>query len=86
MGSAWVQRHYPELAFHDAEDHTTPFRAQTSRCFRMANFLRVQLRSIVSGHFFYFAARLSYAAGFLYGFLSGKSGDTWFDRLQKVAQ
>lgn len=86
MGSSWVQRHYPELAFHDAEDHTTPFRAQTPRWYRLANFAWVQLRSIASGHSFYFAARLSYAAGFLCGALSRKSGDSWFDRFQKEAQ
>ena len=83
MGSAWVQRHYPELAFHDAEDHTTPFKAQTSRGHRITNFLRIQLRSMVSARFFYFAARLSYAIGLLYGTLSQKSGDAWFDRIQK---
>lgn len=85
MGSAWVQRYYPELAFHDAEDHTAPFRAQTSRWYRLANFIRAQLRSMASRHFFYFAARLSYAAGFLYGVLSNKSGDSWFDRIQEEA-
>jgi GT2 family glycosyltransferase len=85
MGSAWVQRHYPDLAFHDAEEHTTPFKAQTPRWHRMACFAWSQLRSMVRGHFFYFAARLSYAAGFVYAFLSQKSGDPWFDKMQKEA-
>jgi GT2 family glycosyltransferase len=86
MGSAWVQRNYPELAFHDSEDHTTPFRAQTSRGYRLAHFVRVQMRSIAAGHFFYFAARVGYAVGFLYGALTEKSGDPWFDRQYKEAQ
>lgn len=79
MGSSWVQRHYPELTFHDSEDHTTPFRAKTSFQFRIIISLTNFMKSIVYGHFFYFFARVSYAMGFAYGILSGKSGDPWFD-------
>jgi GT2 family glycosyltransferase len=85
MGSSWVQMHYPELAFHDAEDHTAPFRAQTSRVHRIASFAWGQLRNLIMGRVFYFAARLSYAAGFLYGAMSRKSGDPWYDRHHREA-
>jgi len=80
MGSCWVQRHYPELAFHDSEDHTTPFQPQTTRPFRMMTFCGDLLKSILHGHIFYFLARISYALGFGYGIFSGKSGDPFFDQ------
>jgi glycosyltransferase involved in cell wall biosynthesis len=85
MGSAWVQRRYPHLAFHDAEDHTTPFRARTPRGHRLARFFLDQARCLASGHFFYFVARIGYAAGFLYGVLSRKSGDARLDRNREEA-
>ena len=80
MGSAWVQRHYPELAFHDSENHTTPFRFKTSLPFRIVTSFLNFLKSMVRGRLFYFLSRISYAMGFSYGVLSGKSGDPWFDR------
>ena len=80
MGSSWVQRHYPELAFHDSEDHTKHFRAQTALSFRMMAFWGRLLKSVLHGHIFYFLARISYALGFGYGILSGKSGDPFFDQ------
>jgi glycosyltransferase involved in cell wall biosynthesis len=79
MGSSWVQKHYPELTFHDSVDHTTAFRARTSLQFRIIASFTDLSKSIVCGHFFYFLARVSYAMGFAYGILSGKSGDPWFD-------
>jgi len=79
MGSSWVQRHYPELAFHDSEDHTSHFRPKTSLPFRILTSLLDILESIVRGHLFYFFSRISYAMGFAYGGFSGKSGDPWFD-------
>jgi hypothetical protein len=85
MGSCWVQRHFPELAFHDAEDHTTPFRARTSRGCRIAGFAWGQLGNLARGRVFYFTARLGYAAGFLYGAMSRKSGDPWYDRHHREA-
>jgi glycosyltransferase involved in cell wall biosynthesis len=85
MGSCWVQRHYPELAFHDAEDHTSPFRAQTSRGRRIAGFAWGQLHNLLQGRGFYFISRLAYAVGFLYGAMSRKSGDPWFDRQYREA-
>lgn len=80
MGSAWVQRHHPELAFHDSEDHTTPFMPKTALPFRIVTSLLKLLKSIVRGHLFYFLSRISYAIGFSYGVVSGKSGDPWLDR------
>jgi len=80
MGSAWVQRHYPELAFHDSEDHTTPFKAQTKKQFRIVNFILGLVKSLLCCHCFYFISRVSYALGFVYGLLSGKSGDSWYDK------
>ena len=79
IGSSWVQRHYPELAFHDSENHTTPFRPKTSLPFRIMTFLLNLLKSIIRGHLFYFFSRIIYAMGLSYGVLSGKSGDPWFD-------
>lgn len=79
MGSSWVQRHYPELTFHDSEDHTTSFKPRTSFQFRIITSLANLLKSIVRGHFFYLLARVSYAIGFAYGIFTGKSGDPWFD-------
>ena len=80
MGSAWVQRHHPELAFHDSEDHTTPFMPKTTLRFRIVTSLLKLLKSIFRGHLFYFLSRISYAIGFSYGVVSGKSGDPWLDR------
>jgi GT2 family glycosyltransferase len=80
MGSAWVQRHNPELAYHDAEDHTKTFIPKTSLGYRIINSVMVLFQSLLRMHLFYFSARLSYAAGFFYGRLTGKSGDPWFDR------
>jgi len=80
MGSAWVQRHHPELAFHDSEDHTTPFMPKTTLSFRIVTSLLKLLKSIVRGHLFYFLSRISYAIGFSYGVVSRKSGDPWLDR------
>jgi len=79
MGSSWVQRHYPELAFRDSENHTTPFRPRNSLPFRIISSLLILLKCIVRGHLFYFFSRVIYAMGFVYGVLSGKSGDPWFD-------
>ena len=80
MGSCWVQRHYPELAFHDSEDHTAPFQPQTTQPFRVIIFFGNLLKNILHGHIFYSLARISYALGFGYGMISGKSGDSFFDQ------
>lgn len=80
MGSFWVQRYYPDFAIHDSKDHTTAFKAQTPLQYRVLASLLNLLKCIVRCHFFYFAARTSYAMGFAYGVFSGKSGDPWFDR------
>lgn len=83
MGSAWVQKHHPEMAYHDSEDHTKAFNPQTPLSYRIMKSLSVLLQSLFRVHLFHFLARLSYAAGFLYGRMTDKSGDAWFDRTGK---
>lgn len=80
MGSAWVRRYHPELAFRDSEDHTAPFRARTTLGYRIGRSIRDLGRRILRGHMIYAAASASYALGYLYGSMTGKSGDDEFDR------
>jgi len=61
MGSAWVQRHYPEYAIHDSEDHTAVFREKTTLPFRLRYSCVRFLQSVMQGHFIYAAVRVSYA-------------------------
>lgn len=82
MGSAWVQRHYPEYAIHDSEEHTAVFQEKTTLPYRMRYSVVRLLKCLMKGHFFYAAARISYAMGYLYSLWTGKSGDAWFDRKQ----
>ncbi len=82
MGSAWVQRHYPEYAIHDSEEHTAAFQEKTTLTYRLRySFVRF-LKSVIQGHFIYAAAKVSYAMGYLYSLWTGKSGDSRFDREQ----
>jgi len=82
MGSAWVQRHYPEYAIHDSEEHTAVFQEKTTLPYRMRYSVVRLVKCLMKGHFFYAAARISYAMGYLYSLWTGKSGDAWFDRKQ----
>ncbi len=80
VGSAWVQVNYPEFAIHDSEEHTAAFKEKTTLMYRLRySFVRF-LKSVIQGHFIYAAARVSYAVGYLYGRLTGKSGDADFDK------
>jgi GT2 family glycosyltransferase len=83
MGSAWVKRRYPELAFHDSEGHTKPFRERTTLGYRIGQSVQNLMQCMLRGHWIYAAARASYAFGYLYGSMTGKSGDTEFDKGQK---
>ena len=80
MGSCWVQRNFPDLAFHDSESHRSSFQAQTILSYRVRNSVLQLIELLAKGHFFYFLSRLSYGLGFIYGALSNRSGDSWFDR------
>lgn len=82
MGSAWVRRNYPELALHDSEDHTSPFRSRTTLGYRVGQSICDLMRCILRGHWLYAAARGSYALGYLYGSSTGRSGDAEFDSRQ----
>lgn len=80
MGSFWVQKHYPELALNDSDDHATPFKEQTSLPYRTRSSLLNMFKDFFRCHWIYFAARASYSLGFVYAIFSGKSGDPWYDR------
>jgi GT2 family glycosyltransferase len=85
MGSCWVNKNYPELAFHDSDEHTTAFQVQTKLSYRIISSMLNMLISIFKGHVFYILSRLSYSLGFVCGAITGKSGDPWFDRKLKGA-
>lgn len=80
MGSFWVQKHYPELAFNDSDDHATPFKERTSLSYRIRSSFLNLFKDFIRCHWIYFAARASYSLGFAYAIISGKSGDPWYDR------
>jgi GT2 family glycosyltransferase len=80
MGSCWVQRNFPNSAFHDSESHRSSFQAQTPLSWRIKNSFLQLIELLAKRHFFYFLSRLSYGLGFIYGALSNRSGDSWFDR------
>ena len=82
MGSAWVRKHYPEFAIHDSEDHRKPFRAKTTLLYRLGYSISSFVKCILRGHFIYALARVVYAFGYIYGTMTGKSGDAEFDREQ----
>jgi GT2 family glycosyltransferase len=83
MGSCWVTKHFPELAFHDSEYHTSSFKAQTKLSYRIMSSSLSLFNSIAKGHIFYFLSKISYSIGFVYGAITGKSGDPWFDNSWK---
>ncbi|MCX5835243.1 MAG: glycosyltransferase [Deltaproteobacteria bacterium] len=82
MGSAWVRKHYPEFAIHDSEDHRKPFRVKTTLLYRLGYSISSILKCMLRGHFIYAVARVVYAFGYIYGTMTGKSGDADFDREQ----
>lgn len=80
MGSAWVRKHHPGYAIHDSENHRKPFRAKTTLMYRLGYSISNLMQCIMCGHFIYASARVVYALGYIYGTMTGKSGDAEFDR------
>lgn len=81
-GSAWVFTHFPEFAIHDAEDHLTPFKPKTTFTYRIMWSFWEMFKALVTFKFFYFIARISYAFGYLMGYVFGWPGMNW--RPQKL--
>jgi glycosyltransferase involved in cell wall biosynthesis len=79
MGSCWVQRCFPALAFNDSDTHTSLFQAQTGLSHRILYSALQLLLLLYKGNIIYLLARISYGFGFLYGAISKKSGDPWYD-------
>jgi len=83
MGSCWVQRCFPALAYNDSDTHTSSFQAQTGLSHRIVYSALQLLLLVYKGNIIYLLARISYGFGFLYGAISKKSGDPWYDNSLK---